>query len=57
MLAALPIETCDEAHRLRGPVLPAYDAVHLDLAMQHGLALATRDRAAAKAEPVNLIET
>jgi predicted nucleic acid-binding protein len=43
------------AHRLS-----VYDAVYLDLAMDRGLALATRDvalRKAARAEGVSLIET
>lgn len=68
LLALLPIETQDETDRLRGPVLrlarahrlSVYDAVYLDLAMDRGLALATRDGAlqkAARAEGVSLIET
>lgn len=68
LLASLPIETQDESDRLRGPVLrlarahrlSVYDAVYLDLAMDRGLALATRDVAlqkAARAEGVLLIET
>lgn len=68
LLASLPIDTQDEADRLRGPVLrlarahrlSVYDAVYLDLAMHRGLALATRDAAlqtAARKEGVLLIET
>jgi len=68
LLASLPIETQDESDRLRGPILrlargrrlSVYDAVYLDLAMDRGLALATRDVAlqkAARAEGVLLIET
>jgi len=68
LLASLPIETRDESDRLRGPVLrlarahrlSVYDAIYLDLAMERGLALATRDVAlqkAARAEGVLLIET
>ena len=68
LLASLPIETDDESDRLRGPVLrlarahrlSVYDAIYLDLAMNRGLALATRDVApqkAARAEAVSLIET
>ena len=68
LLAALPIDTQDETDRMRGPVLrmarahrlSVYDAVYLDLAMDRGLTLATRDVAlqkAARAEGVVLIET
>src|SRR5487761_2504562 len=67
-LASLPIETQDESDRLRGPVLrlarahrlTVYDAIYLDLAIDRGLALATRNHAqqtAARAEGVRLIET
>jgi predicted nucleic acid-binding protein len=68
LFASLPIDTQDESDRLRGPVirvarahrLSVHDAVCLDLAMDRGLALATRDVAlqkAARAEGVVLIET
>ena len=68
LLASLPIETRDESDRLRGPVLrlartyrlTVYDAIYFDLAIECGLALATRDlvlRNAARAEGVELIET
>ena len=68
LLASLPIETQDESDRMRGPVLrlarahrlSVYDAIYLDLAMDRGLKLATRDvalRTAARAEGVSLIET
>ena len=68
LLASLPIDTQDESDRLRGPVLrlarahrlSVYDAVYLDLAVDRGLALATRDVAlqkAARAEGVSLIDT
>ena len=68
LLASLPIETQNESDRMRGPVLrlarahrlTVYDAVYLDLAIDRGLALATRDVAlqkAARAEGVSLIET
>jgi predicted nucleic acid-binding protein len=68
LLASLPIETQNETDRMRGPVLrlartyrlTVYDAVYLDLAIDRGLALATRDVAlqkAARAEGVSLVET
>jgi len=68
LLASLPIDTQDEPDRMRGPVLrlarthrlSVYDAAYLDLAVDRGLALATRDvalRKAALAEGVSLIET
>ena len=68
LLASLPIETQKEPDRMRGPVLrlarthrlTVYDAVYLDLAIDRGLALATRDVAlqkAARAEGVSLVET
>jgi predicted nucleic acid-binding protein len=68
LLDGLPIETVDEADRIRGPVLrlardhrlTAYDAIYLDLALQSGLPIATRDddlRRAARAERVALLDT
>jgi len=68
LLASLLIETQNETDRMRGPVLrlarthrlTVYDAVYLDLAIDRGLALATRDVAlqkAARAEGVSLVET
>jgi predicted nucleic acid-binding protein len=50
LLGSLPIETVDGTGRVRGPVLrlarahrlTTCDAIYLDLAMDHGLPLATR---------------
>jgi predicted nucleic acid-binding protein len=67
LLASLPIDTYDETDRVRGPVLrlarahrlTVYDAVYLDLAIDRGLPLATRDaalRKAARAEGIVVIE-
>jgi predicted nucleic acid-binding protein len=64
----LPVETVDESDRMRGPVLrlarahrlTIYDAAYLDLAIQRGIELATRDgdlRRAARRAKVALIET
>ncbi len=64
----LPLETVDESDRMRGPVLllarahrlTIYDATYLDLAIQRGIELATRDRdlrCAARKAGVTLIET
>jgi predicted nucleic acid-binding protein len=68
LLGSLPIETVDETDRIRGSVLrlarvhhlTAYDAIYLDLAMDRGLPLATRDRdlqRAARTVSVELIDT
>lgn len=68
LLGSLPIVTADETDRIRGPVLrlarahrlTACDAIYLDLAMDRGLPLATRDRdlqRAARAVAVALIDT
>ena len=68
LLASLPIDTQNESDRQRGPALllarahrlSVYDAVYLDLAMDRGLAQATRDVAlqkSARAEDELLIET
>lgn len=64
----LPVETIDESGRMRGAVsrlarthhLSIYDATYLDLAIQRGIELATRDkdlRRAARTANVALIET
>lgn len=68
LIGILPVETIDESDRIRGPILrlarthrlTVYDAIYLDLAIQRGLALATRDqdlRRAADAAGVKVIET
>lgn len=68
LIESLPIETVDESDRVRGPVLrlarahrlTIYDAIYLDLAIQRGIELATRDgdlRRAARATNVTLIDT
>ncbi len=67
LLDNLSIETIDETARIRGPVLrlarahrlTTYDAIYLDLAMDRGLPLATRDgdlRRASRAVGVALID-
>jgi predicted nucleic acid-binding protein len=67
LLDSLPIETVDRTSRVHGPVLrlartyrlTTYDALYLDLAMDLGLPLATRDgdlRRAAHASGVALID-
>ena len=64
----LPLETVDESERMRGPVmrlarahrLTIYDATYLDLAIQRGIELATRDadlRRASRSAGVTLIDT
>jgi predicted nucleic acid-binding protein len=67
LLGSLPIETADETGRMRGPVLrlarahrlTTHDAIYLDLAMDRGLPLATRDgdlRRAARAVGIVLLD-
>jgi predicted nucleic acid-binding protein len=68
LIDILPIETVDETTRMRGPVvrlarlhrLTIYDATYLDVAMQRGLALATRDKdlvRAARSAGVSILES
>jgi predicted nucleic acid-binding protein len=68
LFGILPIETVNETSRMRGPVsrlarahgLTIYDAAYLDLAIQRGIELATRDkelRRAARTAGVTLINT